>query len=57
MVNVDKYKHNLASLQIVGMLSNQETMDNIIAATPGLEADPIAVGQCFHSLYSGVKKS
>ena len=27
------------------MLSNPETLENIIAATPGLEKDPVAIGE------------
>lgn len=28
------------------MLSNKESLDQIIVATPGLSSDPIALGKC-----------
>lgn len=33
-------------LQVFKMLSNKESLDQIIVATPGLSSDPIALGKC-----------
>lgn len=32
------------------MLSNKESLDQIIVATPGLSSDPIALGKCWTEL-------
>ena len=32
-------------LQVEKMLSSPETLENLIAATPGLDKDPVAMGE------------
>jgi hypothetical protein len=38
-------KPSLFLLQVFKMLSNKESLDQIIVATPGLSSDPIALGK------------
>lgn len=37
--------HPCFLLQVFKMLSNKESLDQIIVATPGLSSDPIALGK------------